>query len=330
MDKEQEEIQFLGFFGIFKESFNIIPTWRKIFSQITIALIIPLSFIYLAHLQISHLIFSKIMRNEYILDRIPQGTPTYDNISGMVSSELIIFLTFKIGYFIFFLVLALLSTSAVVYTIASIYTAKDVSFKRVISVVPKVWKRLMVTFIWNFIILFAYNIVMILFFLLFIVMVGPGIMAAILIVLLVIIYFVGFVYVSVIWHLASVVSVLEENYGLSAMLKSQDLIKGKMGISLLIFNFLYLSFFGIELTFEKLVVFGDGIWFRIWYAMLCLSLLSLLILLGLIIQTIIYFVCKSYHHENIDKSLLADHLEVYLGEYVPLKERDLQLQQIDP
>ncbi|KAK4387356.1 hypothetical protein Sango_2342200 [Sesamum angolense] len=43
--------------------------------------------------------------------------------------------------------------------------------------------------------------------------------------------------------------------------------------------------------------------------------------------TVIYFVCKSYHHENIDKSALSDHLEVYVGDYVPLKGKDIQLKE---
>jgi hypothetical protein len=186
----------------------------------------------------------------------------------------------------------------------------------------------MATFIWNFIIVFAYNIVAVLLFVILLVLFEPGIVAVVFLVLLLIAYLMGFVYISVIWHLASVVSVLEESFGLNAMIKSQDLIKGKMGVSMVIFIILNLCFFGIQLAFEKLVVLGDRFaLIRIGFGMLCLSLLSLLILLGLIIQTIIYFICKSYHHENIDKSSLADHLEVYLGEYVPLKESDVQLQQ---
>lgn len=331
MDKEQEEIQFLGFFGIFKESFNIVPAWRKIFSQISLALIFPLSFIYLAHIQISQFLFTNILRNEYILDRIPKGTASYDNISDILSSEWITFILFKIGYLIFFLILALLSTSAVVYTIACIYTAKDIAFKKVMSVVPKVWKRLMVTFIWNFIILFGYNIVAILVFVVCMVIVPSGLISVMVFIIYCVIFLVGFVYISVIWHLASVISVLEESYGLNAMIKSQDLIKGKTGIAMVIFVIHNLCFFGIQLGFEWFVVLGNGggIVFRIGYGIACLTLLSMLILFGLIIQTIIYFICKSYHHENIDKSSLADHLEVYLGEYVPLKSKDVQLEHFD-
>lgn len=331
MDKEQEEIQFLGFFGIIKESINIVPAWRKIFSQISLALIFPLSFIYLAHIQISHFLFTNIARNEFILDRIPRGTPTYDKISDILSSEWTTFLLFKIGYLIFFLVLALLSTSAVVYTIACIYTAKDIAFKKVMSVVPKVWKRLIVTFLWNFVIIFGYNIVAILVFVIFVALIPPGVFSGMILVVLLMVYVVGFVYISVIWHLASVVSVLEERYGLNAMIKSQDLIKGKVGISMVIFVIHSFCFFGIQFAFEWFVVLGHGgdLVLRFGDGMLCLALLSMLILFGLIAQTIIYFICKSYHHENIDKSSLADHLEVYLGEYVPLKSKDVQLEHFD-
>jgi hypothetical protein len=45
---------------------------------------------------------------------------------------------FKGVYLVALLVLAMLSTAAVVYSVASIYSAKELSFSRVLSVVPKV------------------------------------------------------------------------------------------------------------------------------------------------------------------------------------------------
>ncbi|EYU18031.1 hypothetical protein MIMGU_mgv1a013845mg [Erythranthe guttata] len=116
-------------------------------------------------------------------------------------------------------------------------------------------------------------------------------------------YFMGLLYITMIWHLASVVSVLEESYGLNAMRKSRGLIKGKMGISAAVFVVLGLSFFGIQHMFKIHVVFGhEGIVKRIVYGIICLVLLSISMLFQLIMETIVYFVCKSYHHENIDKS----------------------------
>ncbi|GAB4848243.1 hypothetical protein Ancab_002910 [Ancistrocladus abbreviatus] len=331
MDREQEELQFLGFFGICKESTKIIFTWSKIFTKIILSLILPLSFIFLAHIGLSLLLSFKIIHNEDTLDQTQQGTSTYNNISAIISSEWITYWLIKMAYFTFLLIFSLLSTAAVVYTIASIYTAKDITFKKVLSVVPKVWKRLMITFLWSFVILFLYHILAVIVFittaiLFYNVKVGMAIF-----VVLIIVYLVGLVYISVIWQLASVVSVLEDFKGCQAMVKSKGLIKGKMGISMAVFLVLYLCLVLIQILFERFVVLGRpnvGVAGRIGIGILSLVLLSMVFLIGLVVQTVIYFVCKSYHHENIDKSSLADHLEVYLGEYVPLTAKDIQLEQV--
>ncbi|PIM98283.1 hypothetical protein CDL12_29239 [Handroanthus impetiginosus] len=308
MDRGQEEIQFLGVFGILKESFNIVSSWRKIFTQITVSLIIPLSFIYLAQIEISSLMLTDIMINEKNLERSREGTSSHNKLSDVLSSELITFVSFKIGFFVFFINLTLLSTSAVVYT-------------KVKSVVPKVWKRLMVTFMWAFIIILAYDLVSLLVLIFgYIILLFIPVPLTVFLILFTIIYLIGFFYITIIWQLANVVSVLEEIYGLNAMAKSRALIKGKMGVSVAVFFIMGLCFFGIQLIFQGLLAFVDyGIGMRIGFGILSLVLMSISMLFGLIIQTIIYFVCKSYHHENIDKSFLADHLGGYLGEHVPSK-----------
>lgn len=136
---------------------------------------------------------------------------------------------------------------------------------------------------------------------------------------------------TLVWHLASVVSVLEDARGVQAMNKSQALMKGKMLVAISIFLILGLASYGVQFAFQNLVVHGwsVGVVAKAGYAILCFLLLVKLFLFGLVIQTVLYFVCKSYHHENIDKSALSDHLEVYLlGEYVPLKSKDVQLEQV--
>ncbi|GJR11667.1 ribosomal protein L2 [Tanacetum coccineum] len=145
-----------------------------------------------------------------------------------------------------------------------------------------------------------------------------------------IIYLAVFIYISVVWHLASVISVLEEDYGIRAMLKSKELIKGKTGVSIAIYSFLNLCFIAIQIGFERHVVLGRGsLVVKTIEAIIFFLLLSVLILVSLTAQTVVYFICKSFHHENIDKSLLADHLEVYLGDYTLLKSKDVQLENFD-
>ncbi|XVF61027.1 hypothetical protein PTKIN_Ptkin08bG0095200 [Pterospermum kingtungense] len=303
MDREQEELQFLGFSGILKESFNIIFSWRKIFSQITLSLILPLSFIFLAHIQISQYLFMNILDDQDALNYTRPGTPGYAKLSDILTSEWIVFLLFKVAYFTFLLIFSLLSTSAVVYTIACIYTAKEITFKKVMSVVPKVWKRLFVTFLWSFSIVVVYNIITGLFLFLPVAFLGLSSLGVAILVVLFILYLAGLVYISLVWNLASVVSVLEDVYGIKAMKKSKALIKGKMGVAVAMFLLLTLCLIGIKMLFEIGVVFAwSSPVIRIGIGILCFLLLFKVFLFGLVAETVIYFVCKSYHHENIDKS----------------------------
>jgi hypothetical protein len=264
------------------------------------------------------------------LDHTQKDTPNYANLSDRITSEWIAFWLFKAAYFTFLLILSLLSTSAVVYTIACIYTAKEITFKKVMSVVPKVWKRLMVTFLWSFFILLVYNIVAIGLITLLVVLIASNVIGIVIIVLLLILYLMGFVYLSIVWQLASVVSVLEDVYGIQAMIKSKTLIKGKMGVAIGFFILLFTCFVAIAFVFEDFVVFEmvPDLGIRIGVGILCFLFLVKVILFALVVETVVYFVCKSYHHQNIDKSALSDHLEVYLGDYVRLK-KDVQLGELD-
>ncbi|KAL6316552.1 hypothetical protein AAG906_018255 [Vitis piasezkii] len=331
MDLEQEEMQFLGIFGIYKEAYKIIFSWKKIFSQITVALILPLCFIFLAYIEVSDYLFQKIVIHEFELDGTRVDSAKYNKISDLLSSELIAYWLLKLAYLVFTLIFSLLSTSAVVYTIACIYTGREVTFKKVMSVVPRVWKRLMVTFLSIFVAVFAYNIFAILILILWALCIGPDKIGILILWVMFILYLVGLSYMSIIWQLASVVSVLEDLYGFRAMVKSRALIRGKLVVAIVIFLKLNISLIIIKIAFERLVVYGAslGMANRVEYGILCFLLLFKLFLFGLVLQTIIYFVCKSYHHENIDKSALSDHLEVYMGEYVPLKAKDVQLEQYD-
>ncbi|XP_068322461.1 uncharacterized protein [Pyrus communis] len=331
MDREQDELQFLGIFGIYKEAYKIVFSRRKIFSQITLALILPLSIVFLAHIALSNIILSKIIHNEIFLDGTSTNNPRYEKISDVISSEWATYWLFNAAYFTFVLIFSLLSTSAVVYTIACIYTAREITFKKVMSVVPKVWKPVMVTFLCTFMAFFCYNIVALLVLIIWVLSMGISGASVIIGFLLLIVYFIGFVYLTLIWQLASVVSVLEEARGIKAMAKSKELLKGNMWVATIIYFTLNVLAALLQFGFQQLVVSGRSfsVAERVAYGVICLLLLLKLILFCLVIQTVLYFVCKSYHHENIDKSELSDHLEVYLlGGYMPLSSKDVQFEQV--
>ncbi|KAG5250769.1 polyadenylate-binding protein B-binding protein [Salix suchowensis] len=330
-------MQFLGVLGIYQEAYMIIFSSRKIFGQITLALILPLSFILLAQIEVSSVFSGEIMNNEVELLGTEAGTERYNKLSDHISSEFAYFWIFKVACLILSLVFSLLSTAAVVYTIASIYAGREVSFKKVMSAVPKVWKRLMVTFLSVFVALLAYGAVAILVssivFMAWFAFIGFSNLKVLysLGIVLLVLYLTGSVYLTIIWLLASAVSVLEEVCGFKAMTKSRALIKGKMWTAIIMFFNMSITSGVVTIAFQNLVVHGVSMNMagRVFLGVICSALFLGLFLFGSVTQTVIYFVCKSNHHENIEKSALSDHLEAYHGEYAPLKSKDLQLEQYD-
>ncbi|KAI3915785.1 hypothetical protein MKW92_053376 [Papaver armeniacum] len=343
MDRNSEEFEPMGICAICREAYKVTVSWKKIFSHIAFTLILPLAIIFLVQIEISALLANKIKFNQ-IIDEYQTGNSSYANIlQAHISSEIIILYASKAICWIIICVFSLLSTSAVVYTIACIYSAKDITFKKVRSAVPKVWKRLMITFLWNLLIVLVYNFIMalvifllaILFLVLsqifsfkFDIKSASGIvLSVILMVFIFIPYLIGAMYISLVWYLASVTAILEDISGIEAMKKGKDLLKGKLWISFFTYITLQICYSGTLSVFSSLVVHGHGeclaVVGRAISGIFCLVLLVMFLHFGLVIQTIIYFVCKSHHKESIDKSSLADHLDGYHhGDYVPLSSNE--------
>ncbi|KAI3689421.1 hypothetical protein L2E82_47378 [Cichorium intybus] len=331
MDRSEEDMKSLGFFGIFKQSFKTIFSWKKIFAQITLTLILPLTIVFLAHMEISHHLFLNIGTNSYL-----QVDPDYDDGRRTSATDWLYYALFKIAYFIFFIAFSLLSTAAVVFTIASIYTDREIIFRKVMKVVPKVWKRLFVTFASIIMTFFIYDVIGGIALAISRSIFGNSIVGVILLLIIAIIYILGFLYLSVVWQLATVVTVLENISGFKAMKKGKDLANGKkkvgMGIAFVLYGFLL----GLIIVYELFVEYGGSfglawVW-RVMLGILCGLLLLMLFLLFFVTQTVFYLVCKSHHREVIDKLSLSTFLEAYTGETVvyPTVGEEIQLGRPQP
>ncbi|KAF3440121.1 hypothetical protein FNV43_RR18399 [Rhamnella rubrinervis] len=344
----KEEMKYLGVFGIYKESYKIITTWSKIFLQIALAFILPTYFIIFANIQISNTVFANAILNQNATTTTTTFNQTtqlgtangtaplpYNPYDKLFSSEYASFWLFQAACFITGIIFSLFSTSAGIYTVARIHTGQEVTFKQVISVVPKVWKRLMVTFLCTFVVFAAYTtgamlvamlIILIIVFIMFsnYASSNAGLITGLIIIT--VLYVVGFVYMALVWQLANVVSVLEDVRGFKAMKKSKELLKGNMWVAIIAPFMLGIVSLVVRFAFWKLVLNG---WYlgtvdRVGYGIVCSMLLIVLSLFGSVMETVLYFVCKSYHNENVDKLALSDRLDqVYvLGDYVPLKPAD--------
>ncbi|EEF38740.1 uncharacterized protein LOC8289501 [Ricinus communis] len=320
MDLAPEELQFLTIPDILRESISIPKRSPKAFYLITLTLIFPLSFAILAHSLFTHPLLSQ-------LEDHPSADPS------QTRHEWTLLLIFQFCYLIFLFAFSLLSTAAVVFTVASLYTSKPVSFSSTISAIPKVFKRLFVTFLWVSLLMVLYNSVFLVFLVILVIAIDAQNPLLVIFSLLVIflLFLVVHVYITALWHLASVVSVLEPLYGVAAMKKSYELLKGRIRVAVILV-FGYLAICGvIGGIFGSVVVHGGdsyGVFTRIVVGGFLVGVLVIINLVGLLVQSVFYYVCKSYHHQGIDKIALHEHLGGYLGEYVPLKS-NIQMENLD-
>ncbi|RWR81949.1 hypothetical protein CKAN_01065500 [Cinnamomum micranthum f. kanehirae] len=306
-----EEFQHLSLASILKHSIAIIPkSSPKTFFFITLSFILPLSLTFLGY---AYLIYHLV--DHWHLD------PSSFAKSQYFKYTLILFYQFL--YLLFVFAFSLLSTSTSIFSVASIYTSNSTSFSSTISAIPSILPRLFCTFVWFSLLALVYNAVL-------------YICAPVILLVLsetrsiefcIAVFFALFssfllvhVYLMSVWQLASVVSVLEPTYGLGAMKRSRVLLHGKMMYaSVLVLGYMFMWAM-ISLAFAVVVVHGEeyeiGLWVRILVGVVLVVVLVALNLVGLIAQNVFYFVCKSFHLESIDKSVLIGLLEGYVKVHV--------------
>ncbi|KAH7427688.1 hypothetical protein KP509_10G055300 [Ceratopteris richardii] len=225
------------------------------------------------------------------------------------------------AYVLLVLAFALLSTAATVYSVACIYTKRTLTFRKVISVLPKVWRRLLITFLWAFVFVFfllgAFLAIVLFVFLVFYPL--SFIVAEVMWWIVSLLFAAALFHFTCIFNLASVISVLEESNGIKALKKSNLLIKGKRieAYCLYALYLIFTSLVVIGFDFASLSLSKVGL--RVLIAIIFAVILAVVEEIGIMVFTILYFTCKAYHHESIDMLALSEHLGAYAGEYVNLR-----------
>ncbi|GLJ55726.1 hypothetical protein SUGI_1196940 [Cryptomeria japonica] len=201
-------------------------------------------------------------------------------------------------------------------------------------IVPRVWKRLILTFLWFFLIMFLFYVVTVgalFFWLLIYGVVGLKKGTVFIGVLgIVIVALVLHVYIVMVWELASVVCVVEDIQGLNVMKKSKQLMKRKRDTGLTLYV-LYVMVMGVIGGVQSYSVYGKGDQLMSVGVIMTVVLLQCVVdLVWLLTHVVLYFVCKSCHREEIDKLALSKHLEMYNGGYVLLNGGPMRFEMSGP
>ncbi|RZC80095.1 hypothetical protein C5167_042673 [Papaver somniferum] len=223
-------------------------------------------------------------------------------------------------YILSLFLLSLLSTSAIVFTVASLYASKSVSLISTLFAIPRVFEHLLITFFYA-LLLEAATYYLVIFIpkcvLDFENKFEEGALwwDYVIAIAVVCLGFLVHFYVMALWHLASVISVLEPNlYGLSAMKKSKELLQGRTKNALELVNIYFAATWFIGKGFGFAMQLPEHcMMVKILLGLLILFMLVAVNLTGFLVQSVFYFALKSHHDQITDKKVLHDHLCGYVN-----------------
>ncbi|GLJ18402.1 hypothetical protein SUGI_0325990 [Cryptomeria japonica] len=290
--------------GIARESAAIFVQNLSVLTAIAVLLVSPVSAAILvcralfSHTYIAHKLALRIRDSAHAA-----GFPNWRHTHLMYHklSETLISFWFCFPVVITF---SLLARAAVAHTVASIYAGGNrPSWKKLIQAIPRLWKGLVVTYIWAGVLVIgthAVILVSVCAFLRLVCILGLGSKWEFGVVLGGgIVYSIVFAHVMIVCNLATIVCVMEEcNYGIHAVFKALFLIGGKTRIALVMAVVVNLSWAFVERLFVYGVMPGGGGNMR-WEAPLLVLMYSMVAVMDTVMNSVFYYTCKSSRLEDV-------------------------------
>ncbi|XP_009619962.1 uncharacterized protein LOC107767800 [Nicotiana tabacum] len=294
--------QTLNALEILRETVRILRYNSIGFMAIAALLICPVSAVVLSNVLVNHSLVKRLTIRLLLVSK-SSGLPLmpFIKLSCQKFSEVVIS---AVMCFPLYVTLSLLSKAAIVYSVDCTYSRKKFDSQKFYVIMTKIWKRVVVTYLWVCTVISGC-------FTLFVVLVVSvssvfSIMGFPPDLILYPAMVVGMIFsiilanAIIICNIAIVISVLEDESGPQALLRSSSLIKGQTQVGLLIFLGSTIGMAIVEGLFEhrvKTISYGDGS-SRLWEGPLLVLLYSFVMLIDSMMSTVFYFSCKSYRMET--------------------------------
>lgn len=216
-----------GFLELLKGPFKILATNGKLLAITASIYLIIYSLSYILFTSSTQPLIADLTFKLFALVSSHPGTPEFTELLVAITKDTGTFLGIEAAYSVFLFFVRLFAETAIVIIASCYYNGSNLSLKELFMTVLKTWTRPFVTLFYVQLLSLGYTS------LFFLPALVPSltlfdhtkILIALLIVLAII--FVTFnLYLSVVWSLAVVVSVVEDTYGLSALGKAREVVKG--------------------------------------------------------------------------------------------------------
>lgn len=293
---------------ILRETVRILRYNPIGFLSIAALLICPVSAVLLSNFLVDQYVVKKLMIRLLLLVK-SSGLPLKPFIkqSCQKFSEMVIS---AVMCFPLYVSLLLLSKAAIVYSVDCTYSRKNFDSKKFYIIVTKIWKRIVVTYMWVCMVitgcLTLFLVLLVAVSSAFAVMGFPPDLILYPAMIVGIIFSIILANAMIICNIAIVISVLEDDSGPEALLRSSSLIKGQTQVGLLIFLGSTIGMTFVEGLFEHRVkILSNGNESsRIWEGPLLVILYSFVMLIDSMMSSVFYFSCKSYRMEASNEETL--------------------------
>ncbi|PIA58867.1 hypothetical protein AQUCO_00400012v1 [Aquilegia coerulea] len=284
---------------ILKEVIGLPRRNKNIFFLIILSTLIPYSLLIFATIYSLTTIITDLSMNAIPLVRMNPKSAQYVEQFFIMKEDSMLILLVKIFFFLLMSAVSLFSMVATIHVSAMSYLERELTLKDLSLKLKKNWIRPVITWFYFTLMSAGYFVLVRPLYVLLVLNKGSVIVAAIGIALFLLVIFLN-IYLVIVWMLSLVISVLEDCYGLQALGKGEQLMKGRKGVGFGLITFISLILLGANAFVAMINKHHQTVTIRFSVMYIMLTLAILVKILSMMMYTIFYFDCKQYYGEPVE------------------------------
>ncbi|XP_050374568.1 uncharacterized protein LOC126792124 [Argentina anserina] len=244
-----------------------------------------------------------------VLSLTESGSPEFGYLLSSLKTDLRLVVGLEAIFILAF------SFTSLIFAIPSIlasgvtYCGKNVSVKEVLPRVVKLFKRPFVTWFYIMLLHLGYCVFLTAFMVPLVVFSSHMFTLSSFSIIVLIVAVIFQAYLAVVWNLALIISVLEEKWGIDALGRAGQLIRGSMvrgfGLNILFGAFSVAVVYGLKKISDT--AFSGS---EIVIPLLILNSMSLIRMFSLMAYTVLYYDCKETHGEELEMQESVEYTKV--------------------
>lgn len=282
----------LGILGILREALKLTWKNKKFLLSITLFVLPPFTILSLGNNFLVFLLMSDVASKEALLSLDGNDQSKTKHALAGIQKDFRILVGIELCFFIALWMVVLVAMMTIVYSSAMAYVGKDFTYKGMLSRIKMTLKRPAIT--WFYVSFFTAAYVIFIMVLIWLVLPEGGAFIA-LVALMSLLALVVYLYLAAVWTLGLIISIIEDDcYGLVALSKAGELIRGRKVQGFLLMLFLTVIALVLYACTGYLFVASSA------FDLLAVSLLCLVNFFAFVVYTVFYYECKKTHGEKLE------------------------------